>query len=77
MFGDDADTGTSLGTIAMTNSGYGNFAGKLSIGDTDSGGTAMENKFQSVRLRFQTNTAAVRQQLYGYVLSRSPVGFSE
>jgi hypothetical protein len=77
LYGDAATSGTTLGTIAMTNSGYGNFYGKLPIGDTDSGGTAMENKFQSLRIRFGLNTVSVRQQLFGYVLQRAPTGFAD
>ena len=77
MYGDDATTGYDLGDISMLRAGYGNFSGRLPMGGTDSEGGAMENKFQSIRLRFQTNEAAIRQQLYGYALVRAPVGFAE
>ena len=74
MLGDGKSTGTTLGTISMINSGFANFQGRVQIGDKDSGGTAMENKFQSARFRFQTNTAAVKQLLYGYRIKRDFVG---
>jgi hypothetical protein len=71
--GDGATNATTLGTISMVRAGYSTFIGKVGIGDADSGGTAMENKFHSTRLKFATNTAGVRQELFGYLVKKKDV----
>lgn len=74
LAGDAKTSPVTLGTMAMTNTGFGNFMAKLPIGDRDSSGTLMENKFQSARFKFETNTVGVRQQLYGFRVKRDHVG---
>jgi hypothetical protein len=74
MQGDAKSSAVTLGTILMTNSGYGNFQGKVPIGDEDSGGTAMENKFQSSRFQFSNTVTAQKMNLYGYRIKRQFIG---
>jgi len=70
MAGDNKTVPVTLGTISMINSGFGNFQGRLPIGDEDSSGTAMENKFQSARFQFSNTVTAQKMSLYGYRIKR-------
>jgi len=74
MAGDDKTVPMTLGTISMVNANFGNFQGRLPIGDEDSGGTAMENKFQSARFQFSNTVTAQKMSLYGYRLKREFIG---
>ncbi len=72
--GDGATTAVDLGNISMIRSGYSTFIGRVNIGDVDSAGSAMENKFHSARVKFSTNTAGVRQELFGFLVKKGEVG---
>jgi hypothetical protein len=74
MQGDGKAAAVGLGDISMINSGFDNFQGKVTVGDEDSGGTAMENKYQSARLKFLNTTVNVKMLLYGYRIKREIVG---
>lgn len=74
MFGDAKSAGITLGTISMVNAGYGNFQGRVSVGDQDSGGTTAENKFQSARFQFSNTVTAQQMSLYGYRIKRQFIG---
>jgi hypothetical protein len=71
--GDGASTADTLGTITMIRSGFSTFIGRVNIGGTDVSGAAMENKFHSARLLFKTNTASVRQDLFGFLMKKQDV----
>ncbi len=74
MLGDAKDTPVVIGNISMVNSGFGNFQGRLSVGDRDTNETAMENKFQSAQFKFRMNTINQKMNLYGYRIKRDLVG---
>jgi hypothetical protein len=71
--GNGATTAKDLGNISMINTGYSTFIGRVNIGGIDSAGAAMENKFHSARLLFSTNTASVRQELFGFLVKKQDV----
>jgi len=77
MKGNGRTSAVTLGTVSMVSSGYTNFQGRVVIGKNDSSGSSMENKFQSARFIFQTDTAGVSQTLYGYALKKDIVGEAE
>jgi hypothetical protein len=74
MAGDNKTALVTLGTVSMINAGFGNFQGKVTIGDEDSGGTAMENKFQSAQFQFSNIVTAQKMSLYGYRIKRQFIG---
>jgi len=74
LLGDAKTAGVTLGTISMVNTGFGNFAGRVGIGPKDSGGSDMENKFQSVQVKFALSEAGAKMLLYGYRMKRDMVG---
>ena len=57
----------------MIRSGYSTFIGRVNIGGYDSSGSEMENKFHSIRIKLATNTAGVRQELFGFLIKKEHV----
>lgn len=74
--GDGATTSIDLGNISMVRAGYSTFIGRVNIGDQDSTGAAMDNKFHSARIKFTTNTAGIRQELFGFLVKKQDVSES-
>lgn len=72
--GDGQTTGATVGTANMVRAGYETFISEVAIGDRDTNAASMENKFHAHRLKFATNTAGVRQELYGLLTKKAPVG---